>query len=308
MCSRFIDSTRVNATFRDLQKKVFSPSELLDVVRQYLASWLIEISSILGDESSDLEQKNIWPIESIGTKTLADLITKHRVLKRVSLPFPHRGDQRYIYDTVPTFDVIQSLDRSGYFSHLTAIYLNGLTDQNPKTVYFNVEQKFTGGGSSLTQDSLDRAFAAKPRISSNLVQYDGQKIYKLNGRNTGRLGVLEIQPESCTAPISVTGIERTLVDATVRPSYSGGVSVVAAAFESAKDRVSANTIAAYLRKLKFGYPYHQAIGFYMERAGYDESQLQYLQKFPIKFDFYLAHGMKNTKYNKKWRLYVPKGF
>jgi hypothetical protein len=308
MNSSFIDSNRVNATFSEFQKRVFSPSELLEVVRQNQSSWLIELSPMQGDESSRIDQKNLWPVESLGTKTLADLITKHKILKRVSLPFPHRRDQRYIYGTMHTLDIVQSLDQSGYFSHFTAIYLNGLTDQIPKTVYFNVEQKFTGGGSSLKQDSLDRAFAAKPRMSSNSVQYDGQKIYKLNGRNTGRLGVVEIQPELCTAQISVTDIERTLIDATVRPSYSGGVSVVAAAFESAKDHVSANKIAAYLRELKFVYPYHQAIGFYMERAGYGGHELKYIQKFPINFDFYLIHGMKSTQFDKKWRLYVPKGF
>ncbi|MGD0654587.1 MAG: hypothetical protein ABSA16_09605 [Thermoguttaceae bacterium] len=308
MHSYFIDSTRVSATFSELQKNVFSPSELLDVVRQYQSSWLIELSTTQLDESSHIDQKNLWSVESLGTKTLADLITKHKVLKRVSLPFPHRGEQRYVYGTVPTFDVVQSLDQSGYFTHFTALYLNGLTDQIPKTIYFNVEQKTVGGGSPLTQDSLDRAFAAKPRMSSNSVQYDGQRIYKLNGRNTGRLGVVEIQPELCTTQISITNIERTLIDATVRPSYSGGVAVVAAAFESAKGRVSANKMAAYLRKLKFAYPYHQAIGLYMERAGFDEHQLHYLQEFPIKFDFYLAHGMKSTQHNQKWRLFVPKGF
>jgi predicted transcriptional regulator of viral defense system len=308
MPTYFIDSVRVHATFSELQRHVFSPSELLDIVRQHQPSWLANIPSMQTDELSSIDEKNLWSIKSLGAKTLADLITKHKVLKRISLPFPHRGDQRYIYGTAPTLDVIQSLDQAGYFSHFTAIFLNGLTDQIPKTIYFNVEQNFAGGGSPLTQDSLDRAFAAKPRMSSNSVQYDGQKIYKLNGRNTGRLGVGEIQTELCTSKISVTNIERTLIDATVRPSYSGGVSVVASAFESAKGHMSANKIAAYLRKLKFAYPYHQAIGFYMERAGYEEPQLRYLQEFPIKFDFYLAHGMKTTQYNKKWRLFVPKGF
>ncbi len=308
MHSYFIDSTRVHATFSDFQKHIFSPSELLDVVRQYQSSWLIELPSNKEDVSYHINQENLWPVKTPGTKTLADLITKHKILKRVSFPFPHRGEQRYIYSNVPTFDVVQSLDQSGYFTHFTALFLNNLTDQIPKTVYFNIEQKTAGGGSPLTQDSLDRAFSAKPRMSSNSVQYDGQKIYKLNGRNTGRLGVVEIKPELCTTQISVTNIERNLIDATVRPSYSGGVSIVAAAFEAAKGRVSVNKIAAYLRKLKFAYPYHQAIGFYMERANYDEHQLHYLQEFPFNFDFYLTHGMKSTQHNKKWRLFVPKGF
>ena len=106
----------------------------------------------------------------------------------------------------------------------------------------------------------------------------------------------------------VTDCERTLIDATVRPAYSGGVAVVAKAFELAKETVSVNKLTAYLRKLRYVYPYHQAVGFYMERAGYDEALLKLLDQFPVEYDFYLEHAMKSPVLNKRWRLYVPKGF
>ena len=106
----------------------------------------------------------------------------------------------------------------------------------------------------------------------------------------------------------VTDFERTLIDATVRPAYSGGIAVVAKAFELAKDSVSVNKLASYLRKLRYVYPYHQAIGFYMERAGYEEPLLKLMEHFPIEHDFYLQHAMKSPVFNKRWRLFVPKGF
>mgnify|MGYP000533613284 CR=1 FL=1 len=72
---------------------------------------------------------------------------------------------------------------------------------------------------------------------------------------------------------------------------------------------SINKLAAYLRTLNFTYPYHQAIGFYLERAGdYSDSQINLIRQFPIEFDFYLTYQMKNPDYNERWRLFIPKGF
>jgi hypothetical protein len=67
-------------------------------------------------------------------------------------------------------------------------------------------------------------------------------------------------------------------------------------------------LAATLQKLSYTYPYHQAIGFYLERAGYNPAQLDLLRRFPMEFDFYLTHQTKEKEYVKEWRLYVPKGF
>ena len=63
-----------------------------------------------------------------------------------------------------------------------------------------------------------------------------------------------------------------------------------------------------LKKLDFAYPHHQAIGFYLERAGYRASTLDLLRRCPMRFDFYLTHGMAETRFDKTWRVHVPQGF
>jgi len=64
-----------------------------------------------------------------------------------------------------------------------------------------------------------------------------------------------------------------------------------------------------LLKMNFAYPYHQAIGFYLDRVGgYKKSAVDLLRKFEIKYDFYLAYQMKDMSYSKEWRLFFPKGF
>jgi hypothetical protein len=234
-------------------------------------------------------------------------LLKAKILKRAVLPFPYRPDTRYLFGEVGLLDLVQSLSSQGYFTHFTALYLNDLTEQTPKTIYFNVEQRSSGGAGQLTQEGLDRAFKAEARSSSNVVEYKGTRIVKVNGRNTSQLGVV-VKPQKNAGALRLTDVERTLIDATVRPAYSGGIAVVAKAFEAAKESVSVNKLASYLRKLRYVYPYHQAVGFYMERAGYEEPLLKLLEAFPIEYDFYLQHAMRSPVLNRRWRLYVPKGF
>lgn len=121
------------------------------------------------------------------------------------------------------------------------------------------------------------------------------------------LGVVESPgPEGDT--IRLTNVEGTLIDITVRPGYAGGVFEVLNAFRNAKGKVSINRLVAMLKRLDYLYPFHQAIGFYLERAGvYDESSIRLLRKIEMNYDSYLAHGMKDPDYSKEWRLFFPKG-
>ena len=108
--------------------------------------------------------------------------------------------------------------------------------------------------------------------------------------------------------VRVTNIERTLIDIVVRPAYSGGVAEVLKAFERAREQASVNRLMALLQKLNYLYPYHQAIGFYLERAGYSGTALDFIRQMPLNYDFYLAHQMGATDYVPQWRLHIPKGF
>jgi hypothetical protein len=182
------------------------------------------------------------------------------------------------------------------------IYLNW--EQPPKPIW----------NQPLEQVNIKKAFSRPQRLSSNEIELEGRRIVLLNGKSTGYQGVEDRRWEDSEAgrayTLRVTGIERTLIDIAVRPMYAGGVAEVLKAYRQAVGRASLNRLAAILKKLGYVYPYHQAIGFYIELSGtYDaESIEQFRQKFTFENDFYLTYGMKQTQYVERWRLYVPSGF
>ena len=220
----------------------------------------------------------------------------------------HRSFQRYVWREASIYAVVLSLRPRSYLSHGTAVFLHGLNDQLPTTVYVNQEQREKPSPTlALTQDRLDRAFQNNQRQSSYVLKHGQFRVVLVAGKHTGELEVGSVVSPT-NEELRATKIERTLIDITVRPAYAGGVYQVLEAFRGAKDQISVGTLIATLRKLNYVYPYHQAIGFYMQRAEYRREQYERLRSLGLDFDFYLAHGTKDSEYQREWRLYTPKGF
>lgn len=217
------------------------------------------------------------------------------------------GFLRYAWNEVSPYQVALAVKPRSYLSHGTAVFLHGLTEQIPKTIYANQEQspKPSARG-KLTQEAIDRAFSNRQRRSNYTLTYEKWNIVLLSGKNTGNLEVADVSGP-LRESLAVTSIERTLIDIAVRPIYAGGVFQVLQAYKSAKDRVSINTLIATLKKLGYVYPYHQVIGFYMQKAGYDGKRYQRLKTLGTAFDFYVTHDMKDPEFDREWRLYYPKG-
>lgn len=257
-----------------------------------------------------ISKANDWNLaKNTNFRMFLDYLINENVLKQHQFNFPYQTEKRYIYDDAPLFEMILSLKPKSYFTHYTAMYLNEITDQIPKTIYLNFEQpKKRIRNSELTQEKVDFAFKNKVRTSNNIAEYQGYKIYILNGMYTGGIGVTQSKTE-LLGKISFTNLERTLIDITVRPVYAGGIYEVLKAFQLAHGRISINKLVATLKSLNYTYPYNQAIGFYLDKSGvYDDSQLEPLREFDMKYDFYLSHNMREIDYSNKWKLYFPKGF
>lgn len=235
-------------------------------------------------------------------------------LKEYSFNFPHRGETVYAWKHVPLMEVLLHVKSRSYYSHYTAMRMHGLTEQIPKSIYITHERSNPLQGHStpeIDQSDIDAAFKQPARVTKNIAVFGDQRIVLINAAFTNQLGVQEIIKTFGTeqsAEVRVTSLERTLIDAVAKPWYSGGIAEVGKAFEKAKEQVSVNRLCAMLPKLEYAYPYHQAIGYYMERANYRASQLDLVRSISINRDFYLDHDIQSPKYVKEWRLYVPAAF
>ena len=76
----------------------------------------------------------------------------------------------------------------------------------------------------------------------------------------------------------------------------------------ARGKFSVAVWAETITRDNYIYPYHQAVGFYLERAGvYDEDCLSSFRSEPMNYNFYLTHRMGTTAYSPRWRLFHPAG-
>jgi predicted transcriptional regulator of viral defense system len=274
--------------FERSDQKVFSRSDLATILTENRDSWRLPLRLTID--------------------RFLDFISENGHLKRIALsPAKYPEIVRYAWGECSPYQIGLSLRPRAYLCHATALFLHGLTDQLPKSVYVNAEQSPKPVAGSLSQEAINRAFSGEQRKSNYIFPYDSLRFVLLSGKNTGRLEVGTLRGPS-GEELEVTKLERTLIDITVRPAYAGGVFQVLEAYRAARARMSVNTLVATLKKLSYAYPYHQAIGFYMEKAGYEQERFLRLHKLGLEFDFYLSHGLKQTEYNQFWRLSVPKGF
>jgi predicted transcriptional regulator of viral defense system len=203
------------------------------------------------------------------------------------------------------FSVALSLQKEhSFFSHASAMWIHGLSEDH-KQIFLNNEQSAKPTRpTSLSQESIDRAFQNQQRRSKMAYHFRGSTITLLNGKHTGRADV-----ETATAPtgqsVDVTSLERTLIDIVVRPAYSRGVPHILEAYKRARGRASISRLISLLAKFDYAYPYHQSIGFYLKRAKYHEEDQLLARAKGVTFNFYLSHQLKNPSFDPEWRIYFP---
>jgi len=248
--------------------------------------------------------------QSATYKKVATLLEELEQFQKITLicPYYDKQEERYTWKTPSIFQIALSLKGNSYLSHGSAVYLHGMNDERPFRIYLNQEQspKPAPQKESLTQERIDQAFANKQRESKLIYTYDQYEIMVVNGKNTNNLEVKEMTGEE-GEQLKTTSIERTLIDIAVRPNYAGGPQKVIEAYQGARTRTSINVLIGTLKKLDYVYPYHQSIGFYMEKAGWDEKIYSRLLKFGTEFNFYLTYGMKEPLYNSRWNIFYPQG-
>ncbi|MCJ8166047.1 hypothetical protein MKJ04_14465 [Pontibacter sp. E15-1] len=284
--SRFaVAENNIRSFFKQGVRKVFTKDQVAEILEERRAVWRL-------------------PLSTYADKFI-DQLVKKEILKKVEISFEGyvSDKERFMVKDASILQIAASLVNKSYLSHYSAVWVNGLTTQVPKTIYITFEQAPKASvDRTLTQGGIDAAFSKPQRKASSRAIYGDYTFVMLNGMFTNRLGVYSAEH------VPVTNIERTLIDITVRPGYAGGVFSVLEAYKSALGQgLSINKLVATLDRMKFIYPYHQSVGFYLERAGYKGKKLEELRSRSKEFDFYLTYEITEKEYSADWKLYYPKG-
>lgn len=200
-----------------------------------------------------------------------------------------------------------TIKKDGYISYFSAMQVHQITLQIPKTIFISFDQygSYPSLKNELEQSAVDKAFAKPQRTSSEIYKSsaDGYR-YTFIQKKTHSIDIGVVSTDG----LRITDLERTLIDIAVRPAYSGGVFEVFEAFKSALEKVDVEKMNEYLNQFDYTYPYHQLIGFYLEKAGYSKDQFANFLEKKSNIKFYLTYNMSKMKFDETWNLYYPMGF
>ena len=140
--------------FDQSKQQVFWPGDIANILQTNRGGWRLTQNTTIA--------------------TFLDFLTKKTKLTDVKFTSnTYRPITRYVWGASSPYQLALSLGRHAYLTHGTAVFLHGLNDQIPRTIYVNKEQskKPAPNPSSITQESLSRAFSAPQRESNYLFTY-----------------------------------------------------------------------------------------------------------------------------------------
>lgn len=275
---------------------------------------IIKILRILKAEYGVPERTSI----SIFKRFTVDVL---RLFDEVPIFFEKEGEriERYVatYTSVSPYEIGLSLLSNSFLSHYSALYVHDLTLNNPKDIYINREQSKKPRdkkNAHLTQGKVNYAFSKPMRATKSIYNFnykgDFYRVHVLNAKNTNRTGIVKKKPIGFSKPISVTNIERTLLDTTTRPRYSGGTKEVAAAYQYAEGSVDVSLLEKYLKKFDYIYPYQKSILFYLKFANYPQKAIDVFNKMNEEsinrnILFYLDYQIVSKVLDEEIGVYYP---
>ncbi|MFZ4680630.1 MAG: type IV toxin-antitoxin system AbiEi family antitoxin domain-containing protein [Flavobacterium sp.] len=287
--------------------------ETFELAKSEIAAYLID-NKIGAYTFSDItkifqSKREEWGIANYRTtKHFISFLEQNKILELIKLKHLTKGNlkQVFIIPNGDKFKIAQTIKKEGYISYYSALQIHQLTFQNSKSVYISFDKYGESENTDyISQESIDNAFSKPQRQTSEIYKSeidDIRYIFIQKKTNSIDVGISEDNG------VKFTDLERTLIDITIRPAYSGGVFEVLEAFIKAKDKVNIIKMMNYLDELNYVYPYHQLIGLYLEKAGYNDEATRPFYKRKMNLKFYLTYNISNKKLDEKWNVYYPNGF
>ena len=244
-----------------------------------------------------------------------------KIFEEVPIFFEKEGEkiERYVstYTVVSPYEIALSLLSRSFLSHYSGLHVHDLTLNNPKDIYINKEQSKKPRDSrnaKLTQGKVNYAFSKPMRRTKSIYNFNYKntfyRVHVLNTKNTNNTGIIKKNPIGFSKSVYVTNIERTLLDSTTRPQYSGGPQEVATAYQNARKTININLLKQYLEKFHYIYPYQKSILFYLKSANYSQKSLDIFNELIKKSAdkdilFYLDYQILHKSLDEKIGIYYP---
>lgn len=211
-------------------------------------------------------------------------------------------------------EITMGFFEKGYLCFGSALFWNGLTVQIPKTFYIAKERPRRGVKRiqpDLDEFALQELFMKSPRTSSQTCRFQDYSYTLVERDFSDQLGIV-----SKTVPfagkevrITLTNLERTLIDCTVSPHYSGGLSAIVHAFERAVPKLHIQTMISTYKKLSLLFPYWQRIGLILDRISTRKNVDIWKKEFgKPKMKFYIDKNYRiSWNFDEAWQVYYPEG-
>ena len=166
------------------------------------------------------------------------------------------------------FEIAMALVDPAAISHWSALHHHGLTEQVPRHVFVLTTK---GTWIPRSRENKRRSPSGSYEVGDTTYRFVQVKRDRFFGAEKVWVG---------DARVSVTDLERTLLDGLSMPQYCGDFSEVLHAFQLAKDRLETRRITDYATKL--GVTTAKRLGWVLEAQGVGESKLRTLASLPIK--------------------------
>ncbi|WP_149277643.1 type IV toxin-antitoxin system AbiEi family antitoxin domain-containing protein [Pareuzebyella sediminis] len=284
----------IKALFKNYEQKAFIRNEIRDIYYLSLKEFKI------------YKSEDYWTFE--------DLLKKEGVLVEIKLIHQDNSSERTIFTTNDgsNFDIGLRIKQRSYFSHHTALDLLNLTSQVPKVYYLSQDLHMVNSirqsiKADLTQDKINKAFSKEQRQTSNIYRIQNRNIKFIILERKALNHEIGVVRDSSLTNWPCTDVERTLIDIAIRPQYSGGIFSVIEAYNRAYKKIDLEKLNSYLVDFNYKYPYHQLIGFYLNRTGYAKNQLGDFSSKISNYRFYMTYNMVSMQFDDYWKVFYPKG-
>ena len=190
---------------------------------------------------------------------------------------------------VHEFEVAMALVKPAAISHWSALNYHDLTEQVPRHVFV-----LTTTDVSVPRKQTSDSAGGRGGYPVNGTVYRFIQVQPKRYFGTERIWVGD-------ARVSMTDLERTLLDGLAMPQHCGGFGEVIYAFAEAMGRIDLERIAEYAQRL--GPAVAKRAGWVLELHGCEDPQLDELAAIPIKGHRKLdPTGLRKGAYNNRWML------